>query len=567
MYKLLLSWRYLRTRYIALASVVSVTLGVATLIVVNSVMDGFAEEMHKRLHDVLSDIVFEGQGLEGLQDPDFYEQEIRRVVGTDLESVTHVIHLPAMASISVRGGQAINQYVNLIGVDEKTYDSVCDFSQFLLHPENRKQVNFLLREGGYDERLADAGWQHRRMWAEWERAYQEQVQRDRERELMQHPRPAPTVESTPGEQGAAFNPVRDGEPPSEVTEPNETASDTPPPIPVPPPEFAREDAEAGSPAAVVNPDARDPFNRFRPREDAPRVFDPGLEQHPGVVLGIAMASRRQRDEAGNVEEYFFVQPGDDVQISFPSAGNPPKPLSATFTVVDLYESKMSEYDSTFAFVPLRTLQELRNMIDPLTGNAAVTSIQLKLKSGADLRAVQKKLIDRFPAEQYPYRIRTWTDLQGPLLQAVQMETIILNILLFLIIAVAGFGILATFFMIVVEKTRDIGILKALGAPSRGVMSIFLSYGLSLGMVGSGAGMVIGLLFVIYINPIAKFVGWVTGREVFDPTIYYFTEIPTMISPLTIAWIAAGSVLIAVAASVLPALRAARLHPVQALRYE
>ena len=78
MYKLLLSWRYLRTRYIALASVVSVTLGVATLIVVNSVMDGFAEEMHKRLHDVLSDIVFEGQGLEGLSDPEFYEQEIRR---------------------------------------------------------------------------------------------------------------------------------------------------------------------------------------------------------------------------------------------------------------------------------------------------------------------------------------------------------------------------------------------------------------------------------------------------------------------------------------------------------
>jgi lipoprotein-releasing system permease protein len=148
MYKLLLSWRYLRTRYIALASVVSVTLGVATLIVVNSVMDGFAEEMHKRLHDVLSDIVFEGQGLEGLADADFYEQEIRRVVGNDLESVTHVIHLPAMASISVRGGQSVNQYVNLIGVNEKTYGTVCDFSQFLLHPENQKEISFKVREYG-----------------------------------------------------------------------------------------------------------------------------------------------------------------------------------------------------------------------------------------------------------------------------------------------------------------------------------------------------------------------------------------------------------------------------------
>jgi lipoprotein-releasing system permease protein len=268
-----------------------------------------------------------------------------------------------------------------------------------------------------------------------------------------------------------------------------------------------------------------------------------------------------------VEDYFFLQPGDDVQISFPSAGSPPKPLSASFTVVDLYESKMSEYDSTFAFVPLRTLQELRNMIDPLTGAAAVTSTQLKLKPGADLRAVQNKLLERFPPEQYPYRIRTWQDLQGPLLQAVQLETTILNILLFLIIAVAGFGILATFFMIVVEKTRDIGILKALGAPSRGVMSIFLGYGLSLGMVGSGVGMVLGLMFVVYINDIADGLEWLTGREVFDPTVYYFTEIPTIIDPMTVGWIMAGSVAIAVMASVLPALRAARLHPVQALRYE
>ena len=83
-----------------------------------------------------------------------------------------------------------------------------------------------------------------------------------------------------------------------------------------------------------------------------------------------------------------------------------------------------------------------------------------------------------------------------------METAILNVLLFMIIAVAGFGILAIFFMIVVEKTRDIGILKSLGASGRGIMGIFLAYGLSLGIVGSGVGMVIGLLFVVYINHIA-----------------------------------------------------------------
>ncbi|HRF02915.1 MAG TPA: FtsX-like permease family protein, partial [Pirellulaceae bacterium] len=101
----------------------------------------------------------------------------------------------------------------------------------------------------------------------------------------------------------------------------------------------------------------------------------------------------------------------------------------------------------------------------------------------------------------------------------------------------------------------------------GVMSIFLAYGLSLGIVGAGAGIGIGLLFVAYINEIAGVIEMATGREVFDPTIYYFSEIPTLVDAFTVLWIAIGAMLIAVAASVLPARHAARLHPVEALRYE
>ena len=279
-----------------------------------------------------------------------------------------------------------------------------------------------------------------------------------------------------------------------------------------------------------------------------------------------MASIRDRDAEGNVMDYFLVRPGEDIQVSVSTVGMPPEIESDWFTVTDFYESKMSEYDSSFAFVPLSKLQDLRGMVQ--NGSRAVTSIQLKLKSNSSLISVKQRLLERFPpSSNYPFRIQTWRDMQGPLLAAVQLETTILNLLLFLIIAVAGFGILATFFMIVIEKTRDIGVLKALGAPSRGVMSIFMSYGLSLGAVGSGVGAVLGLIFVRHINKIAQFLEMLTGREVFDPTVYYFLEIPTLVNPIAVVGVVIGAVLIAVVASILPAIRAARLHPVEALRYE
>ena len=91
--------------------------------------------------------------------------------------------------------------------------------------------------------------------------------------------------------------------------------------------------------------------------------------------------------------------------------------------------------------------------------------------------------------------------------------------------------------------------------------------LSLGVVGSGAGLVIGLVFVANINHIADALAYVTGHEVFDPTIYYFQEIPTIVEPFTLSWIVTGAMLIAVVASIVPARRAARLHPVEALRNE
>src|SRR4029077_7874809 len=151
-----------------------------------------------------------------------------------------------------------------------------------------------------------------------------------------------------------------------------------------------------------------------------------------------------------------------------------------------------------------------------------------VKPGVDITALAEKLqLALDDLKPMFYRVSTWEQKQGPILGAVSIEQSILNILLFFIIAVAGFGILAIFSMIVVEKTRDIGVMKALVSSTAGIRGIFLGYGLLLGTVGSGIGMAGGLLFVRYINEIERALSNVTHRRVFDDTIYYFSKIPTV----------------------------------------
>ena len=530
MYRWLLCFRYLRTRYIALASIISVTLGVATLIVVNSVMAGFSAEMHDRLHGLASDILIECHAAGGMPDPDAHLAEIKKVCGDQLMGASVSVHVPSMLGIECENGQLLTRHVNLVAIDPETYDSVSHFGRYLLHEKNKERVSFQLHNSGYDPERTDlqpAGWEYRRYRVMHDRAMA--AERARFQALSERTAEA-SDEASKGDQetddifadGPSFGPQLPGTLPPEL----------------------------------------------QPEEGTAQEFDPLEQQYPGIILGISTCSVKSRDPDNNVRDYFYCRPGDDVRMMFPNASEKnPDVVNQKFTVVDLYESGMSEYDSTFAFVRLDQLQEFRGMINPETGVRSVTTIQLKLAEGADLNAVRDALRRRFPPHIFAYNIQTWRDMQGPLLAAVRLETTILNILLFLIIAVAGFGILATFFMIVVEKTRDIGTLKALGASGGGVMSIFLSYGLLLGFVGSGAGLIGGLLFVDNINEIAGVIERITGQEVFDPTVYYFTEIPTIIHPFTLAWVMAGAVAIAVIASVLPAMRAARMHPVAALRFE
>jgi lipoprotein-releasing system permease protein len=558
MYKLLLSWRYLRTRFIALASIVSVTLGVATLIVVNSVMAGFIDEMQCRLHGILSDVEIATPGLDEIVQPELHVVEIDELVGDDLQAVTYVVRVPALLTFEFHGRQW-TQTVVLLGIDEATFGRVTDFSPYLLNEIKKQDFSFHLEEAGYDSRLGQSGWPYRRSKA----ANQKQI----EGLLRQYSgngfdQGGPATHSTD-----SGDPHRNSEL-SAIRQTVDSGSGVQfTPLPDHPPNL-KQTLQNSSERESLVVSAFDPHSEMRPQLAPEEMFDPSRDQHTGVILGLAISNRSYIDPVtGEAKELYMLRPGDDVQITLPTAGPNPSPICENCTVVDFYASNMHEYDASFAFMPLRQLQAIRGMVDPLTGSSSVSAIQVKLRDGADLNRVRDDLIAKFPPDRFPYDIHTWQDAQAPLLSAVNLELTILNMLLFLIIAVAGFGILATFFMIVVEKTKDIGILKALGAPSSGVMAIFMNYGLSLGAVGTGAGIVIGCLFVLYINEIADVIQFLTGREIFDPTIYYFSEIPTIVSPWMIACVAAGAMAIAVLASVLPAIRAARLHPVEALRYE
>ncbi len=527
MYKLLLSSRYLRTRFIALASIISVMLGVATMIVVNSVMSGFATQMRDRIHAINADLMVESMSLDGVENPDLLLAEIKEIAGEYIAAMTPAVEIYGLVSFEW-AGQNYHRPATLFGIVPEGKDLVSPFREFLLSRQAIEKDGQIIGPPTRDPSEP----------LDWELTAAAQVHREQFKEYQR---------------------IRAG------IEANEAESFVEP-------ASALEGTEPMAPNPFGDAPPVHPSNNPWARTPSAAPVDPNAPHPARCYIGIGLVSFPYTNEAGDTETLMMVSPGEDVTLSTVRAGRRPEVRGMPVTVVDLFKSGMSEYDSNIVLCNIEELQLARGMLaEQDRGDwqqGAITTIQIRLKDYADAPLVVERLQSGLSEEyQREVQIRTWEQKQGPLLEAVAVESAILNVLLFLIIAVAGFGILAIFYMIVVEKTRDIGILKALGASSRGVMSIFLAYGLSLGVVGSGVGVILGLLFVHYINEIEGLVSWFTGHKVFDETIYYFKEIPTSVQPGMVFWVAFGAMSIAVLASVLPARRAARLHPVQALRYE
>jgi lipoprotein-releasing system permease protein len=207
--------------------------------------------------------------------------------------------------------------------------------------------------------------------------------------------------------------------------------------------------------------------------------------------------------------------------------------------------------------------------------ARTTDIQIKVRAGHELYAtkqeVQKVVDDVFIQHGidpgYPVVVQTWEETNAKFLSAIEKEKVLVTLLFAMISIVAIFLIFCIFYMIVVEKTKDIGIIKSVGATGSGVAGIFLGYGFAIGVVGGGLGLLFSYLIVHNINELHEWMGRALHVQMWDPEVYAFDTIPNTMNLREIIVIVGVAVIASVLGALVPAIRAARMHPVEALRWE
>jgi lipoprotein-releasing system permease protein len=234
-------------------------------------------------------------------------------------------------------------------------------------------------------------------------------------------------------------------------------------------------------------------------------------------------------------------------------------LPMELTVTGIFESGMYEYDVGLIFVSLETAQELYSL------GHAIHGIEIRtddpINGARDVADALNKNLAR------PLHAQTWAELNQRLLGAIQVEKSVMFFILTFIIIVAAFGIMSTLITVTVQKTREIGVMKALGAASGKILRIFVLQGFIVGVFGVTVGIALGLLTVHNINPINHFLSHVVGIDLFPRDIYNFPSIPAFLTLRDLLTIGISALVICTLAGLLPALRAARLEPVEALRYE
>jgi lipoprotein-releasing system permease protein len=271
---------------------------------------------------------------------------------------------------------------------------------------------------------------------------------------------------------------------------------------------------------------------------APLVLPASRKALPGVIVG--------RELAKNLRVYV----GDDVNLISPLGGigpSGPIPKSKPFRVAGIFFSGMFEYDSKYIYVSIPAAQKFLGEEDEVTG------LEMKVanpeRTETALRGLRAQFGDGF-------EVRDWKDLNKSLFSALKLEKIAMFIVLCFIILVAAFSIIANGIMLVVEKGREIAILKSMGASDRAVLVIFMILGLYMGLLGTASGIASGIAVCQLLSRV--------GLSL-DPDVYYITQLPVRLNPYEILAVLGAAVGIALLATMYPAWLAARLKPVEGLR--
>jgi lipoprotein-releasing system permease protein len=271
-------------------------------------------------------------------------------------------------------------------------------------------------------------------------------------------------------------------------------------------------------------------------------FGPTRTGYPPLLMG-----RRLADKLG-------IFPGDTVTVaSFENmryGPMGPMPAMALFEVTDRFTTGMYDYDSEHMYAPMDAAQAL---LDLGTG---VSGVGVNISDPWQADAVARWLQNELP---FPFYTNDWMQLNATLFSALQLEKLAMAIILFLIVVVAAFNIISTLIMVVADKTREIGILKSMGITDRTVLGIFMLQGLTIGLVGTGLGVALGL-FLIWLLDTYQFIE-------LPGDVYFLDTLPVALDPRDLGIIVVLSILVAFAATIYPAWQASRLLPVDAIRHE